>query len=143
MGKKRNKKGKKSKGRTSKQPDGREQFVDEPPVNQRRVAAYQRLMEAEQILYDRWMAQARPESMSWIGELVGFPIEETNLWVMALGERVAALGGQLEVSAVFGDERVTLIREPTLAENPIDPSYRGKFDEQELTDELEDDAGDS
>lgn len=70
MGKKRNRKGK---DRTGKQPDGWERFVDEPPVDQRRVAAYQRLMEAEQILYDRWMAQARPESMSWVGELVGFP----------------------------------------------------------------------
>jgi hypothetical protein len=45
------------------------------------------------------------------------------------------------VSAVFGDERVILIREPTPAENPIDPPYRGEFDARELADELGDQDG--
>jgi hypothetical protein len=37
---------------------------------------------------------------------------------MGLGEKVAALGGHLELIAVFGEERVTLIREPGPDDDP-------------------------
>jgi hypothetical protein len=51
--------------------------------------------------------------MNWVGEALRFPVEEENeLWITALGEKVAALGGQLEVVAVFPDKRMTSMREP-------------------------------
>jgi hypothetical protein len=86
------------------------------PVDERRVAAYARLMEAETILYQRWERQA--SGMTWVGEALGFPIEETNLWVMDLGQKVAALGGHLELVAVLGEDRLTLMREPGPGDDP-------------------------
>lgn len=50
---------------------------------------------------------------TWIAEAVGSPIEEDGLlWVAALGEKVALLGGHLELIAVLPGETVTLVREP-------------------------------
>jgi hypothetical protein len=96
---------------------GWEEIREQVAVDERCVAGYARLMEAEEILYKRWERDA--PGMSWVGELLGFPIEEEgNLWLMALGEKVAALGGYLEVTAVFADERVTLLREPGPGEDP-------------------------
>lgn len=81
------------------------------PVDERRTAAYERQMIAEQRLYEIW--ERRAEGMDWRGEALGSPIEDDrNLWLTELGERVAMLGGQLELAAVFPDETVTLLIEP-------------------------------
>jgi hypothetical protein len=62
-------------------------------------------------LYELW--ERRGTGMNLIGEALRYPIEEESLlWVTALGERVASLGGHLELVAVFPDETVTLLREP-------------------------------
>jgi hypothetical protein len=87
--------------------------VDEPDVDDRQPAAYARMMVAEEILYKRWEQNASP--MNWVGELLSYPVDQPGTWwLLGLGDKVAALGGHLEVVAIFGDERVTLLREPAL-----------------------------
>ncbi len=84
---------------------------DQNPVNERDAAAYQRLMEAEARLYEWW--EQRHPATTHITELLASPSEDTNhLWLAALGEKVAAMGGHLKLTAVFGNETLTLLREP-------------------------------
>jgi hypothetical protein len=68
-------------------------------------------MEAEQLLYNVWESSGRnPECAE---KIFGTPTaDETPLWIKALGEKVALLGGHLEVVAVLPDQRLTLISEP-------------------------------
>ena len=81
------------------------------PINERAVAAVERLMGAETLLYELW--DRRGAGMNWVGEALGFPIEDQGvLWVAGLGEKIAALGRHLELTAVFPDETITLVREP-------------------------------
>jgi predicted RNase H-like HicB family nuclease len=76
-----------------------------------RVGNYERIMIAEERLYEIW--EKRGEGVTWVGELVGSSAQtDTVLWVKELGEKVAALGGQLELAAVFPNETVTLLIEP-------------------------------
>lgn len=44
--------------------------------------------------------------------------QEDDLYLSTLARYVAALGGHLEVTAVFEDERVTVLREPDDADAP-------------------------
>jgi hypothetical protein len=75
---------------------------------------------AEERLYELW--EQRAEGMDWVGEALGSPIErDTVLWLTALGEKVAMLGGHLEVAAVFPDETVTLLLEPGPQRGPGGP----------------------
>jgi hypothetical protein len=68
-------------------------------------------MIAEARSYRVW----RGEGMNWQGEVLRSPIDEDGgLWLAALGDWVAVIGGQLEVAAVFPDETVTLLIEPGL-----------------------------
>ena len=90
----------KKKNKNTKKADQRK---NHQPVDERRVAAYVRLMEAEQIIYDRWETEQGPES-NWVGELVGFPAD-TDPWVMALGEKVAALAGALKYAVPSTPDR--------------------------------------
>lgn len=87
------------------------------PVNERRVAAYQRLLEAgEQI------SQARHRSgESWAtieealaaSELSDSELSvEPDLYLTSLMRFVAALGGHVEVRAVFPGETITVRRDP-------------------------------
>jgi hypothetical protein len=81
------------------------------PLNERHVAAYARLMEAETRLYGWW--EQRQPTTTWVTEILSSPVEETtDLWIAALGEKVAAMGGHLELTAVFDNETLTLLREP-------------------------------
>lgn len=88
--------------------------VDEPRLS----AAYERLADAEQMLYQRWEEQHGDADIDRdpVGMLLGHPIMPENgdesLWLLGLGEKVAALGGHLEVQAIFPAERLTLIIEP-------------------------------
>jgi hypothetical protein len=98
-GKKKTKKAKKSRS------DECRQAIDEPDVDERQPAAYARMMAAEEILYKRWEQDASP--MNWVGELLSYPVDQPGTWwLLGLGDKVAALGGHLEVVAIFGDERV-------------------------------------
>ncbi len=90
---------------------GNREERDDPEASAWRVAAFKRQMEAEQRLYDWW--EQRHDGMTWVSEVLGFPVEETSsLWVAALGEKVAAMGGHLELVAVFENGTLTLVREP-------------------------------
>ena len=112
-----------------------EELKAQRPVDEHAVAAYERLIGAEQILYQRW--EQRGEGMNWVGEALGFPVEESDAsWVAGLGEKVAALGGHLELVAVFPDETVTLIREPGPGSDPLHPKEPAESEEPDQDEEL-------
>lgn len=99
-----------------------EELRAELPLSEQRMAAYGRLMEAEQRLYWLWQQRSNGE-MDWAGEALGSPVEEDGLlWLAGLGEKVAALGGHLELVAVLPVESLTLLREPGLSSLPESPS---------------------
>jgi hypothetical protein len=87
------------------------------PVNERRVAAYQQLLEAGEAI-----SQARHRSgVSWTtiehalaaSELSESEVPvEPDLYLTSLMRFVAALGGHVEVRAVFPEETITVRREP-------------------------------
>jgi hypothetical protein len=76
------------------------------PVDEAAVAAYERLMEAEELLYKLW--EQRATVMDWIGEALRSPGELDGIVIAELGRKVAALGGHLELVAVLPDGPVTL-----------------------------------
>jgi hypothetical protein len=85
------------------------------PLNESRVATYKRLMDAEVRLegvrrrrgiHQATIAEALETSESDASK------PEDDVYVSTLARYVAALGGYLEVRAVFGDETITLVREP-------------------------------
>lgn len=87
------------------------------PLNETRVNAYRRLMDAEMRLND--LRRRRGLSQSQIADAlevsqpnVSRIEQEDDLYLSTLARYVAALGGHLEVRAVFEDETVTLLRDP-------------------------------
>jgi len=86
------------------------------PLNEKRIAVYKRLMDAE-VRLDA-VCRRRRVSETALGdaldasELAGAGDRHDDVYVDALGRYVAALGGHLEVRAVFPDETITLLREP-------------------------------
>jgi hypothetical protein len=86
-------------------------------LNDPRVRTYERLMDAEELI-----AQARSrrgENPARIDEAldVSEPTSSEvsvgdDLYLGSLGRYVAALGGRIEVAAVFPDETITVRREP-------------------------------
>ena len=73
---------------------------NEKPIDERQVAALDRMMHAEQTIY--WLWEQRSEGMNWAGEALSTPVEEQDcMWLAGLGEKVAALGGHLELVAVL------------------------------------------
>jgi hypothetical protein len=59
--------------------------------------------------------------MDWVGEALRELVDEdSTLWLAAVGDKVAALGGHLELVAVFPDHSLTLLLEPGL-NTPGDP----------------------
>ena len=97
-----------------------EDLRDARPVDEERAdEAYKRLIDAEQMLYDRWERETGSDELradDHVGLLLSLPVtpegDDRLLWILGLGEKVAALGGHLELRAVFAQEEVTLIREP-------------------------------
>ncbi len=87
------------------------------PLNEGRVTAYKRLMEAEVRLAEvrrrRGASQATIAAALEVSQPNISRIEqEGDVYLSTLARYVSALGGHLEVSAVFPDETVTLLREP-------------------------------
>ncbi len=90
---------------------------EQRPLNETRVAMYRRLMRAE----DRLEPVRRRRGLS--DTALGDAIEASesaddgdrhdDVYLDALTRYVAALGGHLEVRAVFPDETITLLRQPT------------------------------
>lgn len=87
------------------------------PLNEQRVDAYKRLMDAETRLAElrarRGLSQAAIADALDVSQPNVSRIEqEDDLYLSTLARYVAALGGYLEVRAVFPEETVTLVREP-------------------------------
>jgi transcriptional regulator with XRE-family HTH domain len=87
------------------------------PLNEQKVAAYKRLMQAEVRLSElrtrRGVSQATlAEALAVSQPNVSRIEQEDDVYLSTLARYVAALGGHLEVQAVFPDETVTVLREP-------------------------------
>src|SRR5207342_1172112 len=87
------------------------------PLNESRVATYKRLMDAELRLADvrrrRGLSQAAiAEALEVSQPNVSRIEQEDDVYLSTLARYVAALGGHLEVLAVFAEETITLLREP-------------------------------
>ena len=87
------------------------------PLNEERVATYKRLMEAEVRLADlrrrRGVSQATIARALEVSQPNVSRVEqEDDVYLSTLARYIAALGGHLEVQAVFPDETITVLREP-------------------------------
>ncbi|HTX44963.1 MAG TPA: helix-turn-helix domain-containing protein [Solirubrobacteraceae bacterium] len=87
------------------------------PLNEQKVAAYKRLMQAELRLGElrsrRGVSQATLADALAVSQPNVSRIEqEDDVYLSTLARYVAALGGHLEIQAVFPDETVTVLREP-------------------------------
>ena len=87
------------------------------PLNESRVATYKRLMDAELRLAEvrrrRGLSQAAiAEALEVSQPNVSRIEQEDDVYLSTLARYVAALGGHLEVLAVFPEETITVLREP-------------------------------
>jgi DNA-binding XRE family transcriptional regulator len=87
------------------------------PLNERKVAAYKRLMEAEirlsELRQRRGISQAKIAAALEVSQPNVSRIEqEEDVYLSTLARYVAALGGHLEILAVFPEETITVLREP-------------------------------
>lgn len=87
------------------------------PLNEERVATYKRLMEAEVRLADlrrrRGVSQATIARALEVSQPNVSRIEqEDDVYLSTLARYIDALGGHLEIQAVFPDETITVLREP-------------------------------
>jgi DNA-binding XRE family transcriptional regulator len=87
------------------------------PLDEARVATYKRLMNAELGLADlrrrRGVSQATiAESLAVSQPNVSRIEREDDVYLSTLARYVQALGGHVEVVAVFPDERITVLRQP-------------------------------
>jgi hypothetical protein len=89
-------------------------------VDQRRVATYRRLMDAEMRVAElRERYGATPEELTRALELSGREADgDDDIYLAELARFVAALGGHIEVRAVFPEEVMTVLRQPGPANAP-------------------------
>ena len=93
------------------------------PLNDPRDVTLQRLMDAEVALHPRRERLGVPESLiaDILDELEpesGEPVED--LYLRTVSRYVAALGGRVEVRAIFADEQISLMSDP----GGVSPSKR-------------------
>jgi hypothetical protein len=85
-------------------------------LNERRVAMHRRLMDAEDRLdavrHRRGVNETALGDALEASESAGDGDRHDDVYLDALTRYVAALGGHLEVQAVFPEETITLLREP-------------------------------
>jgi hypothetical protein len=98
----------------------------ERSLNEQRVATYVRLMDAQeriaQALSRHGVSDARIDEALGVSELDSSEAEpEDDLYLGSLARYVGALGGHLEVRAVFPDETITVRRDPDDLSRP-DPA---------------------
>ena len=96
---------------------GRTNDDREDPVNETRARLYARLMDAqEQIavrLYRRCVSdRAVQDALDVVDEELSDADRREDLYLAALARYVAALGGRIEVRAVFEGEEILVRREP-------------------------------
>lgn len=103
-------------------PEG--QNAGEQPAHEGRVNTYRRLMNAELAL--RPIRRRRPLGLPELSAVLeatespGPEIEpEDDLYLAVLVRYVASLGGHVEVSAVFPEDTITLLRDP----DPAPPAH--------------------
>jgi hypothetical protein len=82
-----------------------------------RAAIYERLMEAQEriahALYKRGVShEVVSEALDAVDERLPDPERREDLYLSALALYVEALGGRLEVRAVFGDDVILVRQEP-------------------------------
>jgi hypothetical protein len=82
-----------------------------------RAEIYERLMAAEeqiaQALYERGVShEAVSEALDAVDERMSEGELREDLYLSALAHYVAALGGRVEVRAIFGDEEIVVRGEP-------------------------------
>ncbi len=87
------------------------------PVNESRAEVYKRLMEAQeriaQTLYRRGVSnEVVQEALDSADESLTDAERREDLYLSALAHYVGALGGRLDVRAIFGDEEIVVRREP-------------------------------
>ena len=95
------------------------------PLNEARVETYRRLMDAEARLDEvrrrRGVSEEAAAQALTIEESESFATEpEEAAYLATLARYVAALGGRLEVQAVFPEETVTLLEAPDRPDPPTD-----------------------
>ncbi len=89
----------------------------EEPVNAMRAELYRRLMEAQeeiaQALYRRGASDDKVQAaLDAVDEHLSGDERREDLYLSALAKYVQALGGRIEVRAVFGEESIVVRREP-------------------------------
>lgn len=88
----------------------------EGPVNEMRARIYEHLMEAQEriahALYKRGVSdEAVQDALDAVDERMSEDERRENLYLSALAHYVEALGGRLEVRAVFGDDNIVKLLE--------------------------------
>ena len=101
----------------SESTSGWKDFGSEGPVNEMRAQIYERLMEAqERIAHARYRRGVGDDAVLAALDSVDEKLTEDqrreDLYLSALARYVEALGGRLDVRAVFGDEEILVRREP-------------------------------
>ncbi len=99
------------------------------PLNAKRVATYERLMEAQERIadarYRRGISQATIDEALAASEPKASELEaQDDLYLCTLARYVAALGGHLEVLAVFPEDAITVLRHPDHQPAPVRPDYQ-------------------
>lgn len=92
--------------------------ISEKPVNETRARVYEQLMEAQQrIAQARYRHGVSNEAvlaaLDEADERLSDDERREDLYLSLLGHYVAALGGRLEVRAVFAEEEISVRRMPT------------------------------
>lgn len=87
------------------------------PVNQARAKLYERLLDGQEQIararYERGVGHhVIQTALDHCDELLSADERREDLYVSALAHYVQALGGRLEVRAIFEDEAIVLRREP-------------------------------
>jgi hypothetical protein len=89
-----------------------------PPIPERNTAAVERLMSMERMLYHLYQRRLVSETEILQGagldgdEFDQIPDNNDDMYLADIGRFVAAMGGYLELRAVFPDEAVILMSEP-------------------------------
>jgi len=96
---------------------GCKDVVSEEPVNEMRAALYARLMEAQERIahaqYRRGVSHdAVVAALDAADESLSEDERREDLYLSAVTHYVQALGGRLEVRAIFDEEAIVVRREP-------------------------------